>query len=56
MSTPITFTAYATENLCYKANKRMPAGSPAVDLRSTMATITDIKQMSDVNYAYSAEL
>ena len=29
MSTPITFTAYAKNNLCYKANRKMPAGSPA---------------------------
>ncbi len=25
----ITFTAYARENACYKANQKMPAGSPA---------------------------
>ena len=56
MSEPITFTAYAVNNLCYKANCKMPAGSPAVDLRPTMATITDIRQRSDGNYAYSAEL
>lgn len=29
MSEPITFTAYAKNNLCYVANKKMPAGSPA---------------------------
>ena len=29
MSTPITFTAYAVNNLCYKANRKMPSGSPA---------------------------
>ena len=29
MSEPITFTAYAKNNLCYKANRKMPAGSPA---------------------------
>ena len=29
MSTPITFTAYAVNNLCYKANRKMPCGSPA---------------------------
>ena len=28
MSTPITFTAYATNNLCYQAGRKMPAGSP----------------------------
>lgn len=29
MSEPITFTAYAKNNLCYKANRKMPSGSPA---------------------------
>ena len=24
MSEPITFTAYAVNNLCYKANRKMP--------------------------------
>ena len=38
MSTPITFTAYAVNNLCYKANRKMPSGSPAgIIVHSTAA-------------------
>ena len=35
MSTPITFTAYAVNNLCYKANCKMPSGSPAGEVTVT---------------------
>ena len=41
----ITFTAYATENLCYKANKKIPEGSPAgIIVHSTGANNPNLKR------------